>query len=177
MQTHPPYTTGGALFISCKIIFLPSASIQLAQKLRDALPVIPSKHVTAGFDGFIDSIVRIIATKSPDGIHEVFATSQEFGNYILSKAGSSFAFETEQMNLKLGGNLPIMANALGSLGIHVDCIGALGYPVIHPLFTQLPATCVLHSFCKPGTAVAYEFNDGKIIWHRWVNCIRLIGTL
>jgi hypothetical protein len=150
------------LFLS-KRIFLPSALLQLAQVLRENLSVIPSKRVTAGFDGFIDNIVTIIRKKDDAGAIENFATLPEFGEYILGKSGSSFAFEVEEQVIKAGGNMPIMATSLGTLGVQVNCIGGFGYPEIHSVFRSLPSTCNLFTFCDPGTATAYEFNDGKMI--------------
>lgn len=58
--------------------------------------------------------------------------------------------------------MPIMANALGRLGIHVNCVGALGYPQIHPVFNTLSSNCRRYSFADPGTSTAFEFNDGKM---------------
>ncbi len=56
-----------------------------------------------------------------------------------------------------------MSNALGCMGISVNCIGALGFPQLHPVFTNMSSNCHLHSFTDPGMSTAIEFNDGKII--------------
>ena len=56
-----------------------------------------------------------------------------------------------------------MSNALGRMGISVNCIGALGFPQLHPVFTNISTNCHLHSFTDPGMSTAVEFNDGKII--------------
>lgn len=121
------------------------------------------KKVTVGFDGFIDTIARIIREKHNHQPPSLFNTIKEFGEYILEKQGASFSLELEERSIKLGGNMPIMANALGRLGLPVNCIGALGHPQIHPVFNQLSANCHLYSFAEPGTATAYEFNDGKMM--------------
>lgn len=60
--------------------------------------------------------------------------------------------------------MPITANALAHLGVHVHCIGALGYPVPHPVFNSLHSNCNHFSFADPGTCTAFEFNDGKIFF-------------
>ena len=78
--------------------------------------------------------------------------------------------ELEGEHIKIGGNMPITANALGHLGIHVNCIGALGYPHPHDIFKALHSNCDLYSFADPGTCTAFEFNDGKIFFGH-------IGTL
>lgn len=121
------------------------------------------KKVTAGFDGFIDTIARIIREKQDQQAPSLFKTIREFGEYIIEKQGASFSLELDERSIKLGGNMPIMANALGRFGISVNCIGALGHPQIHAVFNQLSPHCHLYSFAEPGTATAYEFNDGKMM--------------
>lgn len=120
-------------------------------------------RVTLGFDGFIDSIVQLI--RHHDASHQpvFFERMQDWGNYIIERTGKNFSVELRENVLKLGGNMPIMANALGRLGLHVHCVGALGYPDIDPIFKSLSPRCSLHSFARPGMTQAMEFSDGKII--------------
>lgn len=134
----------------------------LSAYVKENGAILKSKKVTAGFDGFIDAIVRIIKTKQKKKPPVLFTTIKEFGNYILEKQGSSFSLETEQTNNKPGGNMPIMANTLGHLGVHVNCVGAFGYPNRHPVFKNLSSNCRIYSFADAGTSTAFEFNDGKI---------------
>ncbi|MEO5890610.1 MAG: PfkB family carbohydrate kinase [Ferruginibacter sp.] len=131
--------------------------------LRKQAAVPGTKKITAGFDGFVDAIVKVIKNKPEKKRPSFFNTKKEFGNYIIDKAGTSFSLELEELTTKQGGNMPIMANALGRLGIGVNCIGALGYPQLHPAFKDMSANCSLHSFADPGISTAVEFNDGKII--------------
>jgi sugar/nucleoside kinase (ribokinase family) len=123
-----------------------------------------TKTSTAGFDGFVDTIVRIIRSKEPGLPHTFFTTTSEFGAYIVGKGGTSFGLEVEERKIKLGGNMPIMAHALGTFGVHVNCIGALGYPEIHPVFKNISSNCHVYSFAGPGASTAFEFNDGKIMF-------------
>ena len=60
--------------------------------------------------------------------------------------------------------MPITTNALGRLGMSVNCVGALGYPQTHIVFKDFPSNCRFYSFADPGTATAFEFNDGKIMF-------------
>lgn len=124
--------------------------------------LLQGKTVTAGFDGFIDSIVRIIDKKRRRRQTTWFNTIGQWGRYIASKKNASFSLEMEQQEIKPGGNMPNMANALGTMGVRVNCIGSLGWPEIHPVFRNLSSNCRLHSFANPGTATAVEFNDGKM---------------
>lgn len=132
---------------------------KLIAALEENKSVLPQKKVTAGFDGFVDTIVRIIKDKKPGRDPSFFKTIKQFGNYINDKSGASFSLEIDEISSRIGGNMPIMANALGHLGMKVNCVGALD----HPVFANLSPNCKPYSFGIPGTSTAYEFNDGKIL--------------
>ena len=131
--------------------------------LKNKCAALTQRTVTSGFDGFVDTITKIIRDKPEQKPAIFFKTIKEFGNYILEKEGTSFSLELQEQNIKLGGNMPIMANALAQFGINVNCIGALGYPQNHTVFKAFPKNCRFYSFADPGTSTAFEFNDGKIM--------------
>jgi pfkB family carbohydrate kinase len=123
-----------------------------------------SYTATIGFDGFVDTIVKLVKHKNANGkTASYFNKMADWGNYILGKNGSNLSLELEQQSIKTGGNMPNMSSALAKLGVNINCIGALGYPAIDPLFTTMPAQCRLHSFAQPGLCQAIEFEDGKIM--------------
>ncbi len=122
-----------------------------------------TKQVTVGFDGFVDTIAKIIKKKDHKA-STYFSLTDELGTYILEKSGKNFSLELDYVNVKIGGNTPIMCNALGTMGASVNCIGALGQDYTHPVFKKLATVCNLHSFGDPGTAIALEFQNGKIIF-------------
>jgi hypothetical protein len=132
-------------------------------QLQDATNLLAAKKVAAGFDGFIDSIVKVVNYKNEDAGTVFFKTIAEFGSYISSKSGSGFSLESEELVQKLGGNMPIMANAIAQMGSKVECVGAFGVPNIAPAFVDMHANCNLHSFTNPGFTNAMEFADGKIM--------------
>ncbi len=136
---------------------------RLIELIKINEPLLAEKKVTTGFDGFIDTIVKIIKNKPDHQPVEVFDTIKEFGNYIVRKEGTSLSLELEELHIKLGGNMPNMSNVFGKLGVSVNCIGALGYPQTHEVFKKLPSNCHLYSFADPGISTAFEFNDGKIM--------------
>jgi sugar/nucleoside kinase (ribokinase family) len=136
----------------------------LADVLKNNVSKLASKKVTAGFDGFIDTLIRTIKSKQEGKEPEFFTSINEFGQYIISKSSGNCSIEYEVINTKFGGNMPITSNALGNLGVHVNCIGAFGYPQARMIFNTLSQNCTLHSFTEPGIATAYEFKDGKIIF-------------
>jgi hypothetical protein len=57
----------------------------------------------------------------------------------------------------------ITGNALGNLGIQVECVGTFGYPEILPVFRSMSANCSLHTIGDTITATALEFNNSKVI--------------
>lgn len=125
---------------------------------------IKSNTATIGFDGFVDTIVSLIRAKDNTGKPvSYFNTMAGWGNYILSKQGSNFSIELTQHSIKAGGNTPNMAHALSMLGLTVNCVGALGYPSVYPIFSSLAAQCHLYSFANPGDCRAVEFDDGKMM--------------
>src|SRR5947207_15196505 len=81
-----------------------------------------------GFDGFVDEIIAVVDKRQSFDRCETLATIEEFGQKILSAAGQSSNYELVVKQMKLGGNGPIMANALASLGVGVTYIGNVGYP-------------------------------------------------
>jgi len=132
----------------------------LISKRNDAI----QNKACLGFDGFIDSITKLVKQRNHAGYPpEYFTQKQDWANYILSKKTGSFSIELEQQSIKTGGNAPNMASALAKLGIAADCVGAFGYPAIDPLFNTMPQLCSLYSFAAPGVCQAIEFEDGKIM--------------
>jgi sugar/nucleoside kinase (ribokinase family) len=136
---------------------------QIQEHLQNAPTLLANKKVAAGFDGFVDSIVKVVNYKSDDAGTVFFRTISEFGGYISGKSGSGFSLESEELVQKLGGNMPIMANALAGMGVRVDCVGAFGVPTVVPAFAGMHANCNLYSFTNPGFTTAMEFADGKIM--------------
>jgi sugar/nucleoside kinase (ribokinase family) len=122
-----------------------------------------TKKIALGFDGYIDSIVRIVKAKRADGSQVYFEDSVEFGGYIIEKGDKNFSLELEQELFKVGGNMPITANAFARLGCKVDCVGALGLPDIHHIFQQMSANCTLYSYAEPGMSTAVEFRNNKMM--------------
>jgi hypothetical protein len=141
-----------------------SANLEnLHELLENAPAILASKKITAGLDGFIDSVVRVVNYKNPVSDPVYFTTIEEFGAYISGKKGSGFSLESEELVQKIGGNMPIMANAMACMGTAVNCIGAFGVPSIAPTFSGMHSNCKLFSFTNPGFCTAIEFTDGKMM--------------
>jgi sugar/nucleoside kinase (ribokinase family) len=82
---------------------------------------------------------------------------------LAEAAGKSTNIELVNQFTKLGGNGPIMANALAGFGLKVTYLGNLGYPHLHPVFDEFAKRAEVHSIAEPGHTDALEFEDGKIM--------------
>ena len=116
-----------------------------------------------GLDGFVDEIIRVVDQRQDANRHESMHTIAQLGTRISSAAGKSTNIELVVERTKIGGNGPIMANALARLGLRVTYVGLLGHPNLHPVFKEFAQTAEVHSIGEPGHSDALEFNDGKII--------------
>lgn len=133
--------------------------------LRTSRVVPVSRRALLGFDGFVDTIVKPVATRTGQG--EAFTpipSIPEFAARIAGAAGKSTNLEFYPLMDKLGGNGPIMAAALLAGGARITYVGALGKPVLHPVFQKLAARADVISLCEPATTTAVEFGDGKLMF-------------
>lgn len=122
------------------------------------------KQALVGLDGFVDTILHLVATRHGHG--EDFTridTIESFGNRVLAAAGKSANIEMFPKMEKLGGNGPIMANALCAAGFPLRYIGALGKGTVHPVFQEFADKTNAITVSDPGLTSALEFNDGKIM--------------
>lgn len=130
---------------------------EVIQKLEQPTPPF---HALVGIDGYVDLIKRVVKSRDRSNLN-YFETISSFSERLAYAAGKSAQVEVVLQETKLGGNAPIMANALSQLRFDTTCVGTLGAPDIHPLFQNIPAK--LLSLDRPADSTALEFNDGKII--------------
>lgn len=134
------------------------------QELRANRAKLAAKHSLVGFDGFVDTIVTPVALRAGQGENFTpISTIAEFGQRILAAAGKSTNIEFYPRMDKLGGNGPIMANALLAQGSGLTYIGALGRPNLNPVFTDMAKRSEVFSLCAPAATTAVEFTDGKLM--------------
>src|SRR5438105_11805621 len=105
---------------------------QAAAGLRRFADRRPQHPVMIGFDGFVDSIIAVVDKRYDAQRFDPVGTIDQFGKKILGAAGQSSNYELVVTLEKLGGNGPIMANAIAAFGLPVTYVGCLGYPSIHP---------------------------------------------
>lgn len=116
-----------------------------------------------GFDACIDNIVRVIKNKKENIDPEFYTNSCQFGEFLMSRENKSCGIELQTQVSKIGGNMVISGNALGNLGIKVDCVGTFGLPDILPIFNSMSPNCTLHTVGEIITTTALEFNDAKVM--------------
>lgn len=142
----------------------PFACQLAASELATALERTDGLRAFVGLDGFIDKILAVVGTRhGPGDAFEPMPAIRDFADRIGAAAGRSTNIELYLKLEKLGGNGPIMANALRAGGVGVRYAGALGRPVIHPLFGEFAEATDAISLAQPGVTEALEFGDGKIM--------------
>jgi len=130
------------------------------------------KHFLIGFDGFVDEIIHVVdKRKSPDEYNRI-KDIPAFSERIASGAGLSANIELVPEQIKLGGNGPIMANAILAQDHEVSYIGAIGDERIDPVFEDFAGKCKrVITLTEPGHTDALEFYDGKIMLGKMNNLV------
>ncbi len=123
------------------------------------------KKFLIGFDGFTDEIIDVVALRKSLQEHEAFPTIQSFGERVLECANKSANIELVVKQTKLGGNAPILCNALLAQGHQGSFIGPIGEPnEIEPLFSEMAAQLEQVVTLGPSAHTdALEFEDGKLM--------------
>ena len=116
-----------------------------------------------GLDGFVDEILHVVDKRESAEVYSRLPTIAQLAARLAAAAGKSTNIELVNHITKLGGNGPIMANALASFGLKVTYLGALGYPTLHPVFEEFACRAEVHSITSAGATDALEFDDGKIM--------------
>ena len=111
----------------------------------------------------MDEILHVVDKRENAESYQRLPTITRLAERIAAAAGRSGNLELVRQLTKLGGNGPIMANALASFGLQVTYLGTLGYPNLHPVFRDFATRAEVHSIAEPGTTDALEFDDGKIM--------------
>jgi hypothetical protein len=135
----------------------------VAQRLEAAAPRIPQLSAFVGLDGFVDEILHVVDKRHDADRFDRIPTIRAYADRLAAAAGHSTNVELVNVMTKLGGNGPIMGNALASFGLRVSYLGALGHPAIHPVFESFSHRAEVASICAPGLTDALEFDDGKLI--------------
>jgi hypothetical protein len=141
-------------------------------------------NMIIGLDGFVDEIIHIVDKRQDFEHFTRLEHIAELGGRITRAAGLSTNIEMATVQTKLGGNGPILSNALLEYGVNLTYVGALGKPDIHPVFKPMAEkAAAVYSLCDPAHTDALEFNDGKLLFGKltvlneitWENCLHAMG--
>ena len=121
-----------------------------------------------GFDGFIDTFVRL---QTP-------ASMADFGPKVAAAAGVSASYPARHMGEKFGGNGPLFAAALSDIhggAINVTYIGAMGQGEVLPIFQNALGGKMkrLHTLAAPACTTCLEFTDGKVMLNDMAPCAEI----
>src|ERR1044071_9768681 len=136
---------------------------QCAARLLTLVEPASRLHAFVGLDGFVDEIIHVVDKRDNAETYHRLPTIDALADRIGKAAGKSTNIEMVIQRTKLGGNGPIMANALARLGIKVTYVGALGYPIMDSVFNEFAMRAEVHSIADAGRTAALEFEDGKVM--------------
>ena len=137
----------------------------------------PKTPVLIGFDGFVDSIIRVVQKRASLESYTPMPTIRDFGQRVLAADGKSANFEFVVTQEKLGGNGPIMANAMLEATLRVAYIGALGRPDVHGIFSRFAQRVEAYPVCDPGFTDAVEFGNGKLMLGKYAHMANLSADM
>lgn len=141
----------------------PELRAACASQLQTNAAKVGALNAFVGFDGFVDEILHVVDKRESTDKYLRLPTIAKYAERLAAAAGKSTNVEMVSQMTKLGGNGPIMANALASFGLKVCYVGNLGYPNLHPIFTDFAKRAEVHTIAEPGYTDALEFEDGKIM--------------
>ena len=136
---------------------------QTAARLLCSIERVSRLHAFIGLDGFVDEIIHVVDQRDGPESFVRLGGIRALAERLAGAAGKSTNIELVNQRTKLGGNGPIMANAMARLGVKVTYVGALGYPHLHPVFADFARNAEMHSIADPGHTDALEFDDGKLM--------------
>jgi len=139
----------------------------LANALKQKNPA--TKKMVVGFDGFIDEIIHAVDKRLDSETFSRIETIESLAKRIERASGLSTNIELVPITKKIGGNGPIMCNALAKHDASITYLGALGTPVIDEVFHAMPSNVKLISFANSGHTDALEFDDGKLLLGKMVS--------
>ncbi len=137
--------------------------LQTAQQLEAAAARVSTLSAFVGLDGFVDEILQVVDKRHDASRYDRVPTIAAYARRLAAAAGQSTNIELVNVMTKLGGNGPIMGNALSSFGLKVTYVGSLGWPSLHPIFQNFAQHADVNSISEPGLTDALEFEDGKLM--------------
>jgi len=146
-------------------------------KAQTSAPTAKKFSGLCGFDGFVDTFVRL---QTPPSM-------AEFGAKVAAAAGIATSYPVRQLGDKFGGNAPLFVAALSDIyagNIDITCVGPLGEKEVLPIFQSALGGKTKRLYTLGGAALTtcLEFTDGKVMlndmsacaevtWQRVMECV------
>ncbi len=140
----------------------------IAQSAASKLAAASIPAAVVGFDGFIDEIIDVVDQRcdmSASGYSRI-KTISEFAARVGAAAGKSTNLEMVVKEVRWGGNGPLMAGGLASLGSGVTYIGSVGTESgdLDARYAEFARRCkAVIPIAPPAHTDALEFEDGKVM--------------
>ncbi len=155
-----------------------AALADIIEGFKAATTIAQPRHSgVCGFDGFIDTFVRL----------QMPASMAEFGPKVAAAAGISASYPVRHLGDKFGGNGPLFAAAMHDIhagAIDVTYIGAMGRDEVLPIYQDALGGKMkrLVTLAAPAHTTCLEFTDGKVMlcdlaacgevtWERLLECM------
>lgn len=143
---------------------------RIARSAADKLAVASIPAAVVGFDGFVDEIIDVVDQRrdmTARGYQRI-RTIPEFAARVGAAAGKSSNLEMVVKEVRWGGNGPLLAGGLASLGSSVTYIGSVGQEqdprILDPRYKEFAARCrEVIPIAPPAHTDALEFEDGKVM--------------
>ncbi|MGD9964078.1 MAG: PfkB family carbohydrate kinase [Candidatus Izemoplasmatales bacterium] len=135
--------------------------LELIKELKNKNPKL--LNLLIGFDGFVDEIIHAVDKRMDTENFKRIETIEDLAKRIQKASGLSTNVELVPLVKKIGGNGPIMCNAMSETGANITYVGSLGYPTLNDVFHSLEQKVNIYTIANPGHSDALEFNDGKLI--------------
>jgi sugar/nucleoside kinase (ribokinase family) len=137
---------------------------QTAERLIGSRAQLLKYQCLLGFDGFVDQIYQVVEQRQSPGKYTPYPALKPFASAVAASAGKTGAFEIVEQATRMGGNGPVMAFALSTLGAPVHYVGMCGFPDLHPVFTEFAKRAKVYSISQPALNQVFEFPDGKLLF-------------
>ncbi|MGF1679166.1 MAG: PfkB family carbohydrate kinase [Candidatus Methylacidiphilales bacterium] len=137
---------------------------QTAERLIGSRAQLLKYKGLVGFDGFVDTIAEVVDQRQSPTKFTQYKNISGFAQSVAKAAGKSGNFELVTHMEKMGGNGPIMAFALSTLGAPIEYLGMVGNKKeLPPVFAEFAKRAKIHGIADPGLTLALEFPDGKLM--------------
>lgn len=145
-------------------------TLRAADEVEAAAAARPPASMLVGFDGFVDTLLHVVDRRHGFAREQYapIGTIESFAARAAGAAGRSTNLELVELEDRPGGNAPLLARALGTLGAAVTLAGAVGEAGGGPLPIYEPWLSVCERvvpLCTPGRTLAMEFEDGKLMFN------------